>query len=753
MPSLVRPLFHSIAPLLAVGLWALAGCGDPGATAGPADVTESPTTDAADDAGAIAEDGAGDSAVVASGDADAAGPDAGPDAGPALALRQTIPEAPSDPLAEPGAVTSCDVYLAERCESGTKQVCAVYDTGAGAFTDSPDPLLERVYLYDRWYDLYHSPDGQAAERLFKAPVPAGTPESEWGAPENFELYIGKGDAAMWSSAALSGALYRYAATGTEADYQRMEEHLRLIVRLFDVTGVPGYLARHHFLWYPEGGAVQTDEHMVAYGPAIEADKRNNVIEDPASVEGLPAAYFEGLPDADGDLVQGTPMWNGYISLDQYTGPAALFPAAYPLLRDEDLKARIVEHMTCYLKRLRRMEIVGLQDSQEALDALAAYFGGGGELMLDEGDIDLLTLDRIVIYYHPGINWQNKDTFDRSCPDTVALEPTRIIDATSDTFLFEMLEFGVDLDDDGSKPPRDEQIDHFYAVNVRGGDASHLIHLTSMAYGWTGDPMYLDFLYDELIGELEADRVTLAMQALRLPDYCYRFYGDHITYNSHWQLITMLPDGPLRDTMVRAMDEELWSKALYRHHDAKFNVVYAASAGDDELSARGAALEMAILQLERFGGNGGVENDPRRAYLTDPQDVLDALAAEGSDIGLRCPTEEERAQCEDGGELFGIPLPDNPITFECDGRANQCVMEDGSCTNGIATEGLPSDLRDYSDFMWQRNPYRVGSWFGPDARVQSPGRDLAEPYWMARYFGFITDGSTEVLAWKDDGACP
>ena len=52
-----------------------------------------------------------------------------------------------------------------------------------------------------------------------------------------------------------------------------------------------------------------------------------------------------------------------------------------------------------------------------------------------------------------------------------------------------------------------------------------------------------------------------MQAFRTPPWCYKYYGDHITYGTHWQLITLLGDSPLRDTMLQAMQEELWEKGI------------------------------------------------------------------------------------------------------------------------------------------------------------------------------------------------
>ncbi|MGM0578824.1 MAG: hypothetical protein ACQEXJ_24085, partial [Myxococcota bacterium] len=635
--------------VLAAAAAALVACDDGGSDEGPAeDVVEDTALDVVDD---TVEDATPDTVEDVAPDTVEDVADAGPDveadgdAGddaeveqplPELELFPTIAGPPADPLAE-DEHTSCPVYREERCVEGTAQRCAIYDPAAGEFVAEPDPLLERVFLYDRWYDLHSSPDDQTAERVFNKPMPGDTPEEEWSDPANFSHYAGKGDASIWTGAALSSDIFRYVATGTEADYQRMEETTRTLVRAFDVTGIPGYLARHHFLLLPEG-SPQSDEHMIYFGDPEDPDlhARHNPIEDPESVEGLPDAYFDGIPDGEGGLVQGTPMWNGHPSIDQYTGPMMTFPLVYPLLRDEDLAARMVEHMTCYLKRLRRLEIINIQDNPDVTDALTSYFGGSG-LKLDPDDIDLRKQDRLVLYYNAGINRNNAEEFDRSCPDTVQLEPDVVIDAAADDFLLQMLDFANGLKDGSSDMP-ENQVDHFYAPNIRGGDASHMIHLAAMAYWFTGDEQYREFLFEELIGNLRADEVALTMQAFRLPDFCFKYYGDHITYGTHWQLITMLGDSPLRDTMIRAMEEEMWQKALHDHHSAKFNVMYAATVPEDVATGHGAAVEMAVLALEDFGGNDGVKNAPRRTYDLSRQTVIDGFP-EGTTV--RCPTAEER----------------------------------------------------------------------------------------------------------------
>jgi len=661
-----------------------------------------------------------------------------------LELTPTVAAAPVDLLAESGT-ESCGVYLEEQCVEGTLERCEIYDTKTSSFDDDPNPLLRRVYLYDRWHDLYGSPDDQTAERVFKGPMPGEAPESEWSAPENFSFYAGKGDSAIWTGASLSSDIFRYLQTGTTADYARMETGVRSLLTRFDVTGIPGYLARYHFLLLPPG-TPDTGEHFLRFDAPENLTARENPIES-LDFEGVPDVYLNGVPGADGNLVKGTPMWKGHPSIDQYTGPMMTFPVVFNLLKDETLKARITEHITCYLKRLRRLEVINLQDNPDVMELITQYFGGS-VLNLDSDDRDPRDLEKVVAYYHAGINSANTEDFDRSCPDTVATEPVQVLDATDPAFYLDMLALVGDMDDEG-KPADPGQIDHVYVPNVRGGDASHMIHLAAMAYYFTGDEQYRDFLSDVLIDELHADEVALGMQAFRTPPWCYAYYGDHITYGTHWQLISMLGDSPLRDTMLRAMQEELWEKGLRTHHSSKFNVMYGGVMPPSMAPERDHAIAMAVQQLEAFGGNDGVMDAPRRTYSLEAAEVM-AQFPEGTE--LRCPTAEERAQCEMGVSFMGVQLEAEIITAECTGAVYECVMDDGLCARGIASDGLPPNLRGYADFMWQRSPYKLGDAYSVEGYKQSPGRDLTEAYWMARYYGFITQDPGQVLAWRDSGTC-
>ncbi len=649
-------------------------------------------------------------------------------------LTPTIAEAPADPLAA-ADVESCLVYQAESCVAGKQRQCRIYDVDAASFVDQPDPLLEKVYLYDRWYDLHSSPMGLTAERTFNERIAGDMSEAEWSQLSRFNGWAGAGDAGIWTGAALVSDAFRYAVNGTEADYQRMEDRVRALLKNFDITGVPGYLARYHFIGI-DNATPQDDRLILEYGEPGDSDIdiRPEVL---ASVD-LPSAYNDGL---------GTPRWNGDPSIDQYTGPMMAFPIVHGLLRDEAMKNEMTRHLTCYLKRLERIEVINLLARPDLLEELKGLFGGSA-LQLDPGDPDLTKIKELVWYVHPGINRTNAADFVGDCPDKVQLEPSRVLDARSSSFELDLLTLAADINRDARNQPN--QIDHFYVVNLRGGDASHLIHLASVAYFLTGDPQYKDFIFDELIGNIGADEVAKTMMAFRLPDWCFKFYGDHITYGTHWQMLTMLPDGELKDDMLKAMHEDAWEKALYNHDSAKFNVMYASVVPESMAPNRAAIVQSAIDQLEDFGGNDGVKMAPRRTYTSSVQVVIDTLP---SDISVRCPTEEERMQCEARMQFFGIDLEGKIISRECDGRPGECVMDDGMCTDGVASSGLPARMRAYGDFMWQRSPFTLGANYGGgDGRKQSPGRDLTEPYWMARYYGMIAEGDGHVLAWEEVGSC-
>ena len=744
--------------LMCVVFVALAACGDdgngtttPGADAGldvasdaggsdlEADLDRSAPDDdtTPTDAGADGDDDAGPEGndVADPGDAGSTDADSGDPTWPdplTFHHRWPIFAPPADPLAGAG-VESCAVFQEERCSDGsTTQRCEIYDVDAGAFDDDPAPMLRRAYLYDRWYDLFSSPDGQTAERIFTEPMPPGTAEEVWSDPAKFATWGGAGDSAIWTGTALNAYILRYLHTGTEADYLRMEEKTRVMLRFFEVTGIPGYLARHHYLLVPEG-TPSDDRHIFRSHPD---DDDHRDIPNPESLDFLPDVYASGL---------GTPRWSGDPSIDQMNGPMVAFPMVHGLLRDEALKEQLAYQMTCYLHRLRRIEIINLQDNPDALDAFQQYFAGD-TLDLDPGDIDLETLDRIVMYVHPQINTSNEDRYDMACGEFIRMEPWRVIDATAGLFILDVLELVQDISRGENRP---NQINHFYIPSIRGGDAMHMMHLALMAYAFTGDERYAEFLRDELLGTLRTAEVAATMSALIMPRYCRRFYGTNITAGPLWAFNNLLADSELDTFMQEVMRDEMWEKECRDIGNVNVNLMFAGAVSPEiGGAAREEALAYALEALPDFGGNGGILDDPRRVYHRTFDEVV-AMMPEG--IVPLCATEQERAFCEREFSVFGVSMEGETISFECTGASSDCVMEDGLCTRAEASEPLPGAIRRWGDYTWQRSPFHIGD-ERPDATVQSPGTDYSEQYWMARFYDFI-EGNRGVLAWRDTGeAC-
>jgi hypothetical protein len=678
---------------------------------------------------------------------------------------QPLPQLPvKPPFAKPAdpllglTVESCALYQEEICVEGELRRCEIYDVAGAAWEDTPDPLLRRAFLFDRWRDLYNSPDGQAIDRDFLGTLLPGTPESEWGSPERFAGYFGTGDGGIWTGWSTVASILRYVKTGTRADYLRMEQQVRDLVTMYDVTGIPGYLCRYHFLLLPEG-APNHPEHILRWENNFPPNHHIRPIPNPETIENLPAIYTEGITDAEGTVWKGTPMWHGRPSIDQNTGPMTALPMAYALLEDEALKAKIVHHLTCYLKRLQRIEIRNLQSNTELIDGLIGYFSVG-DLQFDPDDIDLTKLDTIVGYVHRQVNSKNQATFDDSCPATVQMEPWRVIDATSDMLLMDALNLVSDMDTTAERP---DTLDHYYWPSLRGGDAMHLMHLATMAYYLTGDEMYRQFLFDELVGNIDTIGVAHTTGAFDLPKFCKEYYGDQITFGPWWAFLQLLDDCDLKTTLMQAYHTEFHEKLVRDVGNVDFNIMYAGAVDPAIATGRDQALDYAMQQLPWMGGNGGLYmgspddvtwlDEPRRTYTTTPEGIL-AWTPDG--LTAQCPTPHEVEICTAEVTVMGINLGvlTGWRTHDCVGSPHECEITPGKCVRAMASGPLPVHLRNHTDYLWQRNPFTLGAgtWPGGEGYRQFAGSDYSVPYWNARRYGFIEEGEGQVLAWKPVGTC-
>jgi len=323
---------------------------------------------------------------------------------------------------------------------------------------------------------------------------------------------------------------------------------------------------------------------------------------------------------------------------------------------------------------------------------------------------------------------------------------------------DMLAFVMDMDTDAE---RENTIDHYYFPSLRGGDAMHLMHLATMAYHFTGDEMYREFLYEELIGNLHAVGVAHTAGAFNLPKYCKKYFGDQITFGPWWAFLHLLGESQLRTRMQEAFHNEMWDKLVKEAGNVDFNIMYAGALPDDIAVDREQALAYALAQLQWMGGNGGLSAgspddpawlaEPRRSYATTPEMIM-AWTPDG--ISAACPTEQEVAICSAEIEILGIKM-DNLTgwkSYDCTGSQWECEIGDGKCADKQASGPLPVHLRNYTDYLWQRNPFDLGRGAGIEGKRQYAGSDLSVPYWNARRYGFITEGSGQVLAWEATGEC-
>jgi hypothetical protein len=410
-----------------------------------------------------------------------------------------------------------------------------------------------------------------------------------------------------------------------------------------------------------------------------------------------------------------------------------------VLGDPDLHERLTTHVTCYLERLERIEIVNVQDSGDTIAAVMALLG------VDASELDLSERERIVAYALPQYNEKSASGYAATCtgrgPATTA---SRTIDVADSGALSDLVGLAEDLDP--SQEPARTTLDHVYAPDLRGADAVHLTRLGLTAWYLTGDDVWYDFVVDTLQAELGAVEVARTLGAVSVPDWCRSWYADHLAFVSLWGALLLLDDSALRSELLVVMENEAWGQIAEGLDNALFDVMVAGTL-TNEVGAE--AWSRAEGVVDSLGGNGGVVHDPRRAYTEPYEDVWGALGQPTT----RCPTEQERATCEDGYEIFTLVLPGVDITSPCIDVASECPVGDG-CARKLTVAPVPADRRPYTDVLWQRSPFELGFTTGVEGGEQSPGLDVTVPYRLARWHGLEDDGDGLVLAWvPTDGACP
>ncbi|MCB9727890.1 MAG: hypothetical protein H6746_05310 [Deltaproteobacteria bacterium] len=715
--------------LAAVALvWA--GCAG-GDTEGAADVLADVLADVAD----ALPDGV-DAADVADGSDDAeltAEVDSGP---PALETPTFSAYAPRPTSILPPALESCAVIRDTTCTGGTTRTCALYDTVAGEWAAEVPPMTEQAFVFDRYFDRYHQANGQSMDLRFTRPVLAGTPEAEWSKPEYFERYDGFGDASGWTGTALWAAAARYQVTGTPADYQRMLGKLEAMAFMYEVTDVPGLLARSHWAMLPEGAPRPLGHWGESIGAFEVGDGKDGHFSFPIAErfhDRLPTYYLTQVT-IDGQDYPTTPRVQSDASRDMYVRSLPGILLAWDMLaegpREDAVRATLREEIPCTLNRMKKGHIIHLQENPDVLEAVTTYFAGP-HLQLDPGDLDFAALDELVFYVLEQPSPLHLDAFDRACPSGPprTFDPALELDAADPLFLLRLAELASREQRQGEVP-----IQFSMHVSIRASDALFISQWALTAHYLTGDTAYLDFLA-ELMASIPYQQVLDTLGAFQLPRWCAPHYAPSITYPSLYNVLARVDREAypvfwrMLSTVARV---EGWDKENGPRDDAFWGILYGRMVTAETDPQRDARTAGAVALLATYGMNPDDKLEPDRSYPRnfvdhpDPEITLEEIA----------PGDPEWALCEEPVNVLGLEIPAPKI----DGIPIRAV------------DPLPLAKRIGGTLLWQMDPWMVQREYGGVGMDhQWPMLGMFTPYWIGRSDGLITEGRGLALAWKDTGA--
>ena len=727
------------------------GGGDAARTDLGRDAGGDPEVDAGIDAATEEPDVGRDAAGPGSPDvADAAGPadlgehepdaaDAGgvaADQGPPLEVPRFSAEPGPNPVAPlPEGLQSCGVIHQQECRDGQAWSCEIYNVVEGTWPDQVPRMTEQAFVFDRYYDLYHQANGQSRDLLFTQPVPAGTPESEWSRPELFRKYAAHGDSSGWTATALWAAAARYRVTGTQADYERMLGKLEAATFLYEVTDVPGLLARSHWAML-EQGAPEPRGHwgraIVGWELGDGSDGHFSFPIAPRLHDRLPD-YYRGEVVIDGVAYATTPRVQSDASRDMYVRGLPGVLLAYDMLgegaREDRLRATLREELPCTLARMKKGRIINLQSNAEILEALASYFAGAN-LQTEEGDLDFGSLDTLVFYALEQPHPQHPEAFDRSCPAGPPLEvaPARALAASAPPFLADLLMLGRREQRGGEVP-----IAFSMHVTVRAADTLFITQWALTAHYLTGDERYLDFVAG-MLEELPYEQTLRTFGALALPKYCAPHFAPSLAYPSLYNVLARV-DRELYPRFWQMLStvavEEGRHKEMGQREDALFGVLYARMV--DETTDPDAAGYVAhfVDLLATYGMNPDDPLEPDRNY---PRNFVDPPHPEVPLEQIE-PGDPEWTLCEEPTSLLGVEVPPPRI--------------DGIPVRSV--DPLPLHRRIGGTMLWQMDPWMVlREYGGVGMDEQWPMLGMFTPYWVGRADGVITEGEGLVLALKPLG---
>ena len=371
----------------------------------------------------------------------------------------------------PDSITSCPTYKETQCQNGSQFKCELYDSVKQSWALQVPAMTEQAFMFDRYLDLYHQPQGQVMDFYFRGPILAGTRESEWSKPEHFRRYGGYGDSSGWTGHALWGAAARYAITGTSADYERMLEKLEKMTFFYEVMGVEGLIARSHFAMLPDGAPEPEGHWNKSIASYRRCDGTDGHYCYPIAEElhpRVPDYYLTSIEINESTLAT-TPIVQGDASRDMYVRSLPGILLALDMLQGGERETRVREilrkEIPATLQRMKKGRIYNLTKNESVQEAITTLFAGPS-ITLDPGDVDFRQLDELIFYILEQPHPDHLDKFDFSTPagPPMNVDPEMEFDADAPGFEFDLLSLFAREQRNGEVP-----IAWSMHVSVRGSD--------------------------------------------------------------------------------------------------------------------------------------------------------------------------------------------------------------------------------------------------------------------------------------------
>lgn len=284
----------------------------------------------------------------------------------------------------------------------------------------------------------------------------------------------------------------------------------------------------------------------------------------------------------------------------------------------------------------------------------------------------------------------------------------------------------------------------YATGILSEEQAHGIYVGNLdqhGYFWIGDTSRDQYTGVFFGLETAFDLIDDPNMAPTIADLTWRML-DFLERNN-WNIV--MPDGRFATTFTIRPDEQLDLLQIGRHIlPSRFGSDYSnfaffhfylamAPVSIDVLDPYSSYFKFNLDSIT-LDSLVRLENNPtRRATYEKAYDVLRNTTDDHQnaffnmiDYAVNGPNPGRDA---DTPQFLDAWLKRPRRDFYVDLSSQVPVCGDHACN------AIPVELRPPTDFLWQRSPFQLSG--GGDGFIESPGIDYILPYWMARYYGVVS----------------